>query len=79
MMIIPKETNQEFWMTIHAGALKAEKELGNVEVVWQGPDREDDRVQQIQLVQSAVAAGVDGIVLAPLDERARWRYPWRRR
>ena len=70
VMIIPKETNQEFWMTIHAGALKAEKELGNVEVVWQGPDREDDRVQQIQLVQSAVAAGVDGIVLAPLDERA---------
>ena len=69
VMIIPKETTHEFWMTIHAGALKAEHELGNVEVVWQGPDR-DDRVQQIQLVQSAVAAGVDGIVLAPLDERA---------
>jgi len=56
-------------MTIHAGALKAEKELRNVEVVWQGPER-DDRGQQIQLVQSAVAAGVDGIVLAPLDARA---------
>jgi ribose transport system substrate-binding protein len=69
VMIIPKETTQEFWMTFHAGALKAEKELGNVEVVWQGPER-DDRVQQIQLVQSAVAAGVDGIVLAPLDARA---------
>ncbi len=69
VMIIPKETTQEFWMTIHAGALKAERELGNVEVVWQGPER-DDRVQQIQLVQSAVAAGVDGIVLAPLDARA---------
>src|SRR5271165_3157669 len=52
------------------GSLEAEKELGNVEVVWQGPEREDDRVQQIQLVQSAVAAGVDGIVLAPLDARA---------
>ena len=49
--------------------MKAEQELGNVEVVWQGPER-DDRVQQIQLVQSAVAAGVDGIVLAPLDARA---------
>jgi ribose transport system substrate-binding protein len=41
-----------------------------VEVIWQGPEKEDDRVQQIQLVQSAVAAGVDGIVLAPLDARA---------
>jgi len=69
VMIIPKETTHEFWMTIHAGALEAEQELGNVEVVWQGPER-DDRVQQIQLVQSAVAAGVDGIVLAPLDARA---------
>ena len=37
---------------------------------WQGPDKEEDRVQQIQLVQGAVAAGVDGIVLAPLDPRA---------
>jgi ribose transport system substrate-binding protein len=70
VMIIPKETTQEFWLTIHAGALNAEQELGNVEVVWQGPQKEDDRVQQIQLVQSAVAAGVDGIVLAPLDARA---------
>ncbi len=70
VMIIPKETTQEFWMTIHAGALKAEKELGNVEVVWQGPEKEDDRDRQIQLVQNAVAAGVDGIVLAPLDARA---------
>jgi|SRR5208282_585211 len=77
VMIIPKETTQEFWMTIHAGALKAEQELGNVEVVWQGPER-DDRVQQTQLVQSAVAAGVDGIGW-PRSTRERWRYPWRRR
>ena len=39
-------------------------------MIWQGPQKEDDRVQQIQLVQSAVAAGVDGIVLAPLDAQA---------
>ena len=70
VMVIPKGTTHEFWKTIHAGAKKAEEELGNVEVIWQGPQKEDDRVQQIQLVQSAVAAGVDGIVLAPLDARA---------
>jgi ribose transport system substrate-binding protein len=70
VMVIPKGTTHEFWMTIHAGALKAEKDLGNVEIAWQGPEKEDDRAQQIQLVQSAVAAGVDGIVLAPLDARA---------
>jgi ribose transport system substrate-binding protein len=70
VMVIPKGTSHEFWKTIHAGALKAAQELGNVEVIWQGPQKEDDRVTQIQLIQSAIAAGVDGIVLAPLDARA---------
>lgn len=70
VIVIPKGTTHEFWKTIHAGALKAAADLGNVEVVWQGPQKEDDRLQQIQLVQNAVAAKVDGIVLAPLDARA---------
>jgi ribose transport system substrate-binding protein len=70
VMVIPKGTTHEFWMTLHAGTLKAAEDLGNVEVIWLGPQKEDDRVLQIQLVQSAVAAGVDGIVLAPLDSRA---------
>ncbi len=70
VMVIPKGTTHEFWKTIHAGALKGAEELGTVEIIWQGPQREDDRTLQIQLVQNAVAAGVDGIVLAPLDARA---------
>ncbi len=70
VIVIPKGTTHEFWKTLHAGTLQAAKELGNVEVIWQGPQKEDDRVLQIQLVQNAVAAGVDGIVIAPLDSRA---------
>jgi ribose transport system substrate-binding protein len=70
VIVIPKGTTHEFWKTLHAGTLEAAKELGNVEVIWQGPQKEDDRVLQIQLVQNAVAAGVDGIVIAPLDSRA---------
>ena len=70
VIVIPKGTTHEFWKTIHAGALMAADELGNVDVIWQGPQKEDDRVQQIQLVQNAIAARVDGIVLAPLDEQA---------
>ena len=70
VMVIPKGTSHDFWKTIHAGALKAAEELGNVEVIWQGPQKEDERSQQIQLVQSAIASGVDGIVLAPLDSKA---------
>jgi ribose transport system substrate-binding protein len=70
VIVIPKGTTHEFWKSLHAGTLKAADELGNVDVIWQGPEKEDDRVQQIQLVQSAIAAGVDGIVLAPLDAKA---------
>jgi ribose transport system substrate-binding protein len=70
VMVIPKGTTHEFWQSVHAGASKAAEELGNVEVVWNGPAREDDRKAQIELVQTAVAKGVDGIVLAPLDARA---------
>jgi ribose transport system substrate-binding protein len=70
VMVIPKGTTHVFWKTIHAGAVKAAQELGNVEVIWQGPQKEDERSQQIQLVQNAIASGVDGIVLAPLDSKA---------
>jgi ribose transport system substrate-binding protein len=70
VMVIPKGTTHEFWQSVHAGASKAAEALGNVEIVWQAPPDEDDRTEQIKLVQSAVASGVDGIVLAPLDSRA---------
>lgn len=70
ILVIPKGTTHEHWKTVHAGAAKAAEELGNVEVLWQGPQKEDDRVEQIKLVQNAVAAKVDGLVLAPLDAKA---------
>jgi ribose transport system substrate-binding protein len=67
--VIPKGTSHAFWQSIHAGALKAAQELG-VEVVWRGPLREDDRDSQVTEVENAAARGVDGIVLAPLDDSA---------
>src|SRR5690349_5560640 len=72
--VIPKGTTHEFWKSIHAGANKAASELTAqgtaVEVIWKGPLREDDREQQIQVVEGFAAQGVSGIVLAPLDNRA---------
>lgn len=70
VMVIPKGTTHEFWKSVHAGALQGAEALGNVEVIWQGPVKEDDRTDQINLVRSAVASDIDGIVLAPLDARA---------
>src|SRR6185503_17986991 len=72
--VIPKGTTHEFWKSIHAGSLKAARELSatgsEVEVIWKGPLREDDREQQIQVVEGFSSQGVSGIVLAPLDDRA---------
>lgn len=67
--VIPKGTTHEFWKAVHAGAVKASREL-DVDIVWKGPLKEDDRKQQIDLVQSFTAQRVDGIVLAPLDDKA---------
>jgi ribose transport system substrate-binding protein len=67
--VIPKGTTHEFWKSIHAGAVQAAREL-NVEVIWKGPQKEDDRAQQITVVEDFISRGVDGIVLAPLDDRA---------
>ncbi len=73
LMVIPKGTTHEFWQTIHAGAKEAAEER-DAEILWLGPQKEDDRQQQIDLLKNAVAIGIegkiDGIVLAPLDARA---------
>ena len=68
--VIPKGTTHVFWKSVHAGALKAAKELGNVDIQWKGALLENDREGQINVVQDFVARGVDGIVLAPLDSTA---------
>ncbi len=72
--VIPKGTTHEFWQSIHAGAVKAARELEaegvDVRLTWKGPLREDDREQQIQVVEGFLSQGVSGIVLAPLDASA---------
>lgn len=67
--VIPKGTTHEFWKSIHAGANKAGEEFG-VEIVWKGPLKEDNRDEQIKIVEDMTSKGVSGIVLAPLDDTA---------
>ncbi len=72
--VIPKGTTHEFWKSIHAGTIKAQRELEAegipVRILWKGPLREDDRDQQIQVVENFTARRVSGIMLAPLDSQA---------
>jgi len=72
--VIPKGTTHEYWQSIHAGAAKAQQELAAqgvpVKIIWKGPFREDDRDQQIQVVENFISRRVSGMVLAPLDSQA---------
>lgn len=67
--VIPKGTTHEFWKAVDAGAQQAGKDL-NVDIIWKGPLKEDDRSAQIDVVQQFVGDKVAGIVLAPLDRQA---------
>ncbi|HKB91141.1 MAG TPA: substrate-binding domain-containing protein, partial [Opitutaceae bacterium] len=72
--VIPKGTTHEYWKSIHAGAMKAQQELAaagtSINIIWKGPLKEDDREQQVQVVENFIGRQVSGIVLAPLDDRA---------
>lgn len=72
--VIPKGTTHEYWRSINAGAVKAQRDLKtagtDIQIIWKGPLLEDDREQQIQVVENFVSRNVSAIVLAPLDSRA---------
>lgn len=67
--VIPKGTTHNFWKSVEKGARAAGDEFG-AEIVWKGPLTEDDRAQQIAVVQQFVVDDADAIVLAPLDDTA---------
>ena len=67
--VVPKGTTHEYWKSVHAGAVKAAKEL-DVDIVWKGPLKEDDLKAQIDVVSTFVAQGVSGIIVAPLNDAA---------
>ncbi len=72
--VIPQGSTHEYWKSIHAGAMKAAQDYGaqkvKVKIIWKGPMREDDREQQVQVVEGFLAQGISGIVLAPFDKDA---------
>ncbi len=72
--VIPQGSTHEFWKSIHAGAIKAGRDEAaqkiKVDIIWKGPMREDDREQQVQVVEGFLTQHVNGIVLAPFDKNA---------
>jgi ribose transport system substrate-binding protein len=69
--VIPKGLTHEFWQSIHRGADRAAADLGKqgvaVEVLWDGPAKESDSLEQIKLIETKAGMGINGLVLAPQD------------
>jgi ribose transport system substrate-binding protein len=64
--VVPKGSTHAFWKSVEAGARKAGVEE-DVTIIWKGPMKEDDRAQQMAMVDTLILRKVDAIGLAPLD------------
>lgn len=74
IVVIPKGLTHEHWQSVRRGAercaqdLKKEEDL-DVRIIFDGPLRERDAMEQIRIVDRRVATGANGIVLAPQHNR----------
>jgi ribose transport system substrate-binding protein len=66
--VIPKSIGGEFWETVEQGTREAAKEL-NVDMKWEGPHSETEVAEQNKIIENMVNLGVDGLALAPLNNR----------
>lgn len=71
--LVPQGSLHQHWKFVQAGAKKAVAELNsggaNINLVCKAPMREDDRDEQAEIVDRLLRNGVDGLVLAPFDNR----------
>ena len=66
--VIPKGNAQQYWQSVHAGAIKAARE-SNVEIIWSGTPTETDFNGQLQIVDAMINRRVDAIAVAPIDRK----------
>ncbi|NIA16129.1 MAG: substrate-binding domain-containing protein [Nitrospiraceae bacterium] len=67
--VIPKGLAHQFWLTVKAGADKGGEEF-NAKIIWQGPKKETEIVEQINIIEDMISRRVDAIVMAACDENA---------
>lgn len=67
--VIPMGRSHVYWVSAHAGAVKAAREE-NVDIIWNGPSTESDFSGELQIVENMINQHVDAICLAPIDRKA---------
>ncbi|MBN9517046.1 substrate-binding domain-containing protein [bacterium] len=74
IVVIPKGMTHEHWQSVRRGAERCAADLlasegRRVRIIFDGPLRERDAMEQIRIMDRRVATGADGIVLAPQHSR----------
>ncbi len=74
IVVIPKGMTHEHWQSVRRGAERCAADLAasegrRVRIIFDGPLRERDAMEQIRIVDRRVATGADGLVLAPQHSR----------
>src|SRR5947207_1835172 len=71
--VIPKGLTHQHWQSVHRGAEAAAAALTAqgipVEVLWDGPTKESDSLEQINLIRIKAGQGIQGLALAPQDAK----------
>jgi len=69
LAFVPKSREHSFWLAVIRGAERAAKE-NDVELLIQSATRESDIAMQIDVVNTLRTEGVDGLILAPLNDES---------
>src|SRR5207248_2219701 len=73
IVVIPKGLTHEHWQSVHRGAERCAADLASegitVRIIFDGPLRERDAMEQIRIVDRRAATGASGIVFAPQNSR----------
>lgn len=70
IIVIPKGLTHEHWQSVRRGAERCAADLlaeegVSIRVIFDGPLRERDAIEQMRIVDRRVATGAHGIILAP--------------
>ena len=64
--VIPKSLDLPVFNYARVGAERKAKELGNVDILWRGPETAD-QLRQKEILESFITQGVDGIAISCLN------------
>jgi ribose transport system substrate-binding protein len=68
--VVPKGDDALFWKSVHSGLKLGAITASNVDLIWKAPQTENDKEQQISIIEQFITENVSGLVLSPIHQSA---------